>query len=619
MSWRAKDDKEFAFFFEDDIEVSSRYFDFTLVALHRYVLPKGMRVSGSETVDKLVGIALNTPRFNEITYPPRDWIPLDELDQSDTQFLFQLPCSWGALYFPWKWREFLYYYNWRSTRESQLLDDAIPHSATKYWRRSWKKFLIELMFMRGEVMLYISLDDQVSLSTHHREPGEHTDANPEDPLVDELTTLVLPYFTVPLITDGVDDDEYYRMMADEKDLEELPIVSYYHERVDQLNDLFYVGINTRSTMNALGWTNENDKKGNRRCILPDNGNADDTIKKYLLYEPQFGIHEQLDALRNAAVYAYITGRSLVLPDFVTPEGIMPLTQIFDVALLKERISINNFEEAKLEGLTNSDLAMNHLLRDDILDKYKRGNFLSLYGLSPNREIRMYHFPTNETEIRNAYEGCYQKILSFSHLYRAFSSFDDSKTDEEFKDWLSRAVRIAEPYQSEIQQIKELVNSDLCVMFSRAECTGAMEQLMAPKDGGQVIFDLSCKIAAAKATEYGLEDAKKVGIEVKGVFVYDETGTEELLKAPAGKLLTLKRSIKKLVMAKENLGKLSGFLLEGFIDQITFDTCVQSSFFLGHPFSHMSREMLLARGLDKPYNIIGSNISAKQSTVKAASL
>ena len=49
----------------------------------------------------------------------------------------------------------------------------IPSSATNGWSTSWKKFLIELMWLKGWVTLYPSFFNQTSFSTNHLEPGEH--------------------------------------------------------------------------------------------------------------------------------------------------------------------------------------------------------------------------------------------------------------------------------------------------------------------------------------------------------------------------------------------------------------------------------------------------------------
>ena len=45
----------------------------------------------------------------------------------------------------------------------------IPRSATNGWSVSWKKFMIEMAYLRGQVVLYPSFFNQTSLSTNHLE------------------------------------------------------------------------------------------------------------------------------------------------------------------------------------------------------------------------------------------------------------------------------------------------------------------------------------------------------------------------------------------------------------------------------------------------------------------
>ena len=71
----------------------------------------------------------------------------------------------------------------------------IPRSQTNYWQGSWKRFLFEFMFMRGEFLLYPNFPYQASFSTNHVEVGEHI--NEKDPTLLERRAN----FTVPLITD----------------------------------------------------------------------------------------------------------------------------------------------------------------------------------------------------------------------------------------------------------------------------------------------------------------------------------------------------------------------------------------------------------------------------------
>jgi len=118
---------------------------------------------------------------------------LQAADGRGALFLQQLPCSWGALFFPQPWHAF------HSYMRRRMLDEApaviIPKSATNGWKTSWKKFLIELSYLEGYVVLYPNFPNQSSFSTNHLEPGEHIASK-----ANKLKHLPID-FTVPLLTD----------------------------------------------------------------------------------------------------------------------------------------------------------------------------------------------------------------------------------------------------------------------------------------------------------------------------------------------------------------------------------------------------------------------------------
>ena len=91
-----------------------------------------------------------------------------------TPYLSQIPCSWGAVYFPEHWREFHSYLNVRLSEAVFGIDAVVvPDARSNRWSKSWKKYFIELAYLRGYVMVYPNYDNFVSLSTNHLEIGSH--------------------------------------------------------------------------------------------------------------------------------------------------------------------------------------------------------------------------------------------------------------------------------------------------------------------------------------------------------------------------------------------------------------------------------------------------------------
>ena len=134
------------------------------------------------------------------------------LSHPNTPYLSQIPCSWGAIYFPEHWREFHDYLSVRlSGSSSRLPVDGIvaPGVRSNKWSRSWKKYFIELAFLRGYVMLYPNYRDYASFSTNHLEVGSHVkEMTPEAfELKRKLYQLPLLPPTTVTMTRSPDDDQ----------------------------------------------------------------------------------------------------------------------------------------------------------------------------------------------------------------------------------------------------------------------------------------------------------------------------------------------------------------------------------------------------------------------------
>lgn len=190
-----------AIFLEDDIELSPYFFEFLITLLRKIDLnPNGRK--------DLFGISLNTPKFDEISLSSwGPWSPVSKdssLTTQDLLFKFQLPSSWGSLYFATEWKKFQSYYKRRQS--CQIGHKLLPKSGSTYWKESWKRYLIEWMALKPLTMLYPNLPSQTSYSIHHREKGIHSTFNgpakqdyspKEEALKDEEYNL----YGVPLLND----------------------------------------------------------------------------------------------------------------------------------------------------------------------------------------------------------------------------------------------------------------------------------------------------------------------------------------------------------------------------------------------------------------------------------
>ena len=122
------------------------------------------------------------------------------LSHPQTPYLSQIPCSWGAVYFPEHWKEFHEYLAVRLSEHSFTINEEIvPDVRSNRWTKSWKKFFIELVYLRGYTMLYPNYADFISLSTNHLEVGSHVKDLPADVYSHRKEMFLLPLMQLPLV------------------------------------------------------------------------------------------------------------------------------------------------------------------------------------------------------------------------------------------------------------------------------------------------------------------------------------------------------------------------------------------------------------------------------------
>ena len=159
FSWNPIKNNEYAFFFEDDIEVHKHYFLYTKKVLEKF-----------SSVKYISGISLNTPRFDEVNVEHSIWPPPDMKFNSNIFFL-QQPSSWGALFFPEHWKKFVEYFKFKYSTKNA--DVVIPNSPINNWHSSWKKYYMEYMFINLVLFIFPIFKNEACFSIHHSETGVH--------------------------------------------------------------------------------------------------------------------------------------------------------------------------------------------------------------------------------------------------------------------------------------------------------------------------------------------------------------------------------------------------------------------------------------------------------------
>eukprot|EP00520_Triparma_pacifica_P000834 CAMPEP_0118637144 /NCGR_PEP_ID=MMETSP0785-20121206/2998_1 /TAXON_ID=91992 /ORGANISM="Bolidomonas pacifica, Strain CCMP 1866" /LENGTH=908 /DNA_ID=CAMNT_0006528315 /DNA_START=219 /DNA_END=2942 /DNA_ORIENTATION=- len=179
---------------EDDIEVSRHWFQYVTSVLDLHYKDPDLRI---------IGISLYNPRTIEVIASRGKFVRFDSTAITEQPlYAHQVPCSWGALWFPEPWKDFLSYLTERLVSDPHGRNPmTLPGSNTMRWKLSWKKFMIEMMYIRDWYVVYPSFKDQTSFATNHVEIGEHI----KDKRSQKRFT---PGFTVPLF-----DEETFHALS----------------------------------------------------------------------------------------------------------------------------------------------------------------------------------------------------------------------------------------------------------------------------------------------------------------------------------------------------------------------------------------------------------------------
>jgi len=159
-SWFPASNNDYGLLLEDDIEVSP----YAIIWIEKILLKVLNNKSFDNKAQRIIGISLYQPKVTETNenesnrrkpFYIRD-IVREVGSVDDSPFLFQTPCSWGAVYFPDTWKVFLAYVKERQSAKKKVY---IPYSYTNWWRGSWKQSLFEFMYIKGYFLVYPNFDE----------------------------------------------------------------------------------------------------------------------------------------------------------------------------------------------------------------------------------------------------------------------------------------------------------------------------------------------------------------------------------------------------------------------------------------------------------------------------
>jgi hypothetical protein len=306
---------------EDDMVVSAQYFQWLVTLLRIYKLQEPGRDPS------LLGISLSPVRVDEISppckHPFRRWMPHGHISGRFFTYVHGLPSSWGAAYFGAQWAAFLdfvivragppFYPAYEAPNAGSAgepLGDrrlSLPDSCSNAWPRSWKRFMIDFAYGRGAYMLYPNVNGSAGLATSLHLAGEHTKGLANNPRIAHL----------------VSSDRDWSAGIPWHPFTQLPMVDLRGHTITGVN-MSRAGDAFVASLCALGegvWPLV--EAWRRPCLSGGPSVASCAAvavpgDRYLVFQPQMGLNNQLRAIVNAAFWAHTLGRVLVVPHVFAP-------------------------------------------------------------------------------------------------------------------------------------------------------------------------------------------------------------------------------------------------------------------------------------------------------------
>ncbi|KAI4308228.1 hypothetical protein L6164_031325 [Bauhinia variegata] len=177
-AWWPSSDDEFAFIVEDDLEVSSLYYQFVKSLIVNFYY------NASNYSPSIYGASLQRPRF----VPGKHGNKM-QLDNKTRLFLYQLVGTWGQILFPKPWKEFRLWYDKNKAKGIKPILEGMVTTGwyKKMGERIWTPWFIKFIHSHGYFNIYTNFLRERALSVSHRDAGVNygKTAGPDSQLLDE--------------------------------------------------------------------------------------------------------------------------------------------------------------------------------------------------------------------------------------------------------------------------------------------------------------------------------------------------------------------------------------------------------------------------------------------------
>ncbi|QHO52307.1 Transferring glycosyl group transferase, putative [Arachis hypogaea] len=177
-AWWPSNDDEFAFVVEDDLEVSSLYYEFVKGVIMNFYY------NASNYSPSIYGVSLQRARF----VPGKHGNKL-QLDDQTRLFLYQLVGTWGQILFPKPWKEFRLWYDGNKAKGIRPFLEGMVTTGwyKKMGEKIWTPWFIKFIQSHGYFNIYQNFLHERALSVSHRDAGVNygKSAGPDSQLIEE--------------------------------------------------------------------------------------------------------------------------------------------------------------------------------------------------------------------------------------------------------------------------------------------------------------------------------------------------------------------------------------------------------------------------------------------------
>eukprot|EP00002_Diphylleia_rotans_P023890 TRINITY_DN4706_c0_g1_i1.p1 TRINITY_DN4706_c0_g1~~TRINITY_DN4706_c0_g1_i1.p1 ORF type:complete len:302 (+),score=58.06 TRINITY_DN4706_c0_g1_i1:119-1024(+) len=162
-AWSPLSNTEYAFFLEDDLELSPLYYVWLKQAVEKY--------HNREIYPELYGISLQRQHVIAQTRHPKGSFPVQN---GNRLFAYHLLGTWGMLFFPDDWIVFRAWFKGRLQDPS--FQPLVPGLITTDWylelgNKAWEQWVTRWVYETNKYCLYTNFPYDYCLSSNYREVG----------------------------------------------------------------------------------------------------------------------------------------------------------------------------------------------------------------------------------------------------------------------------------------------------------------------------------------------------------------------------------------------------------------------------------------------------------------